>query len=73
MKKLTNKYWNTLSEGSKKRALTACFPNNPVTVQMMVKEKPNMKSGIWKLAFDMIRVPDADSHYKTVVNKVYYP
>lgn len=73
MRKITKKYWNTLSEGSKKRALTACFPNNPVTVQMMAEEEPDTKSGLWKIAFSMIRVPDADSHYKTVVNRTYYP
>lgn len=72
MKKVSIKYWNTLSKGSKERALTACFPNNPVTVKMMVEEKPDLKSGIWKLAFSMIKVPD-DGHYKTCINRVYYP
>ena len=31
-KKMTLKYWNSLSEGSKKRALTYCFPLHKATV-----------------------------------------
>lgn len=72
MKKITIKYWNTLSLGSRERALRACFPNNPATVKMMANEKPNLKSGFWKIAFSMIKQTDKGSHYKTVVNNTYY-
>lgn len=76
MKKISIKYWNTLSKGSKERALRACYPNGEPIVRMMIEQKPDLKDFFWKRAFSMIRVPDADAnghrHYKTCVNRVYY-
>ncbi len=70
-KKMTLKYWNSLSDGSKKRALQYCFPIHPATVEMLVDEKPNLKSGLWKIVFTKVRIPSPESFYKTVVNKTY--
>ena len=72
MKKVSIKYWNTLPEGSKERALTACYPNAKGIVNMMLEEKPDPKNVFWKRVFDMVRVPD-NSYYKTFINGVYYP
>ena len=67
-KKMTLKYWASLSEGSKRRALTYCFPLHKATVDMLMNDKPNPKK---------VRIPEADAngyrHYKTVVNKTYIP
>ena len=73
MKKLTIKYWNTLSQSSKERALTACYPNNKGLVNMMLEESPNPKNVFWKRVFDIVRIPNPGSYYKTFINQVYYP
>ena len=72
-RKMTIKYWNTLSEGSRKRALQFCYPTLPATVDMLLSEKPKKDNPWWKRVFDMVRIPDANSSYKTVVNKTYRP
>ena len=39
---MTLKYWGSLDEGSKRRALTHVFPlNNPI-VQILMSEKPEI-------------------------------
>ena len=70
-KKMTLKYWNALSDGSKKRALQYCFPIHPAIVEMLMEEKPDMKSDWWQLVFKKVRIPAPGSFYKTVVNNTY--
>ena len=71
-KKLTLRYWNSLSEGSRKRALTYCFPINPSTVEMLMNEKPDPKDQAWwAYVFKKVRIPEEGCCYKTVVNKTY--
>ena len=68
---MTLKYWATLDEGSKRRALTHVFPiNNPI-VQILLKEKPDKKKTLWQLVFKEVRIPEDSSHYKTVVHNIY--
>ena len=43
-KKMTLKYWASLSDGSKKRALTYVFPLHKAIVEMLLNEKPDLKS-----------------------------
>ena len=72
-KKMTLKYWATLDEGSKRRALTHVFPiNNPI-VQILLQEKPDKKKTLWQLVFKEVRIPEDSSHYKTIVHKTYIP
>ncbi len=72
-KRMTLKYWATLDEGSKRRALTHVFPiNNPI-VQILLQEKPDKKKTLWQLVFKEVRIPEDSSHYKTVVHKTYIP
>ena len=70
-KKMTLKYWNSLSDGSKKRALQYCFPIHPAIVEMLMEEKPDLKSDWWQLVFKKVRIPCPGSYYKTVVNNTY--
>ena len=74
-RKLTIKYWNSLSEGSRKRALQYCFPIHPATVEMLLNDKPRKDDSWWQYVFKKVRIPEADAngyrHYKTVVNKTY--
>ena len=77
-KKMTINYWDSLSEGSKRRALTYCFPLHKATVDMLMNDKPTPKKDVWwRLVWSMVRIPEADAkgyrHYKTVVHKTYIP
>ena len=67
-KKMTLKYWNSLSDSSKKRALQYCFPIHKAIVEMLMNEKPDLKSGWWQMVFKKVRIPGPGSYYKTVVN-----
>ena len=72
-RKLTIKYWNSLEEGSRKRALMYCFPINSEIADMLLGDKPQKDNPWWKMVFDMVRIPDANSSYKTIVNNTYIP
>ena len=72
-KKMTIKYWNSLEEGSRKRALQFCYPTLPATVDMLLSEKPKKDNPWWKRVFDKVRIPDKDSVYKTVIDHTYIP
>lgn len=72
-RKLTIKYWNSLEKGSRKRALQFCYPTLPATVDMLLSEKPKKDDPWWKRVFNMVRIPDAKSSYKTVVHNTYIP
>lgn len=67
-KKMTLKYWNSLSEGSRKRALQYCFPIHPAIVDMLLHERANTKNDWWEIVFKKVRIPAPGSYYKTVVN-----
>lgn len=70
---MTLKYWEKLDDGSKRRALAHVFPiNNPI-VQILMNEKPDKKKTLWKLVFQEVRIPEDNSHYKTVVHSTYIP
>ena len=71
-RKMTLKYWNSLSNGSKERALHHVFPALKVTVEMLLDEKPNLKYIVWQIVWNKVRIPN-DSYYKTVVNGTYLP
>ena len=70
-KKMTLKYWNSLSDGAKKRALTCVFPLHKAIVEMLLNEKPDLKSEWWQMVFKKVRIPAPGSYYKTVVNNTY--
>lgn len=76
-KKMTVKYWNSLSEGSRKRALTWVFPTMPACVEMLLNEKPhkvNDRGEWWWMVFSKVRIPEKTDYYKTCVNgKTYLP
>jgi hypothetical protein len=76
-KKMTIKYWNSLSEGSRKRALQYCFPIHGAIVEMLLDEKPTtkeIKNGWWTTVFKKVRIPDDNHAYKTVIdNRTYLP
>lgn len=71
-RKMTLKYWNSLSKGSKERALHYVFPTMKCTVEMLLVEQPNPKDDLWKFVWRKVRIP-IESYYKTVVNGTYLP
>ena len=74
-KKMTLAYWKSLSEGSKRRALTCVFPLNKAVVDMLIDDQPKPKDDPWwKMVWSKVRIPEADAGgYKTVVNRTYIP
>lgn len=72
-RKMTLKYWNSLSKGSKERALHYVFPMMKFTVEMLLDEQPNLENGLWKMVWSSVRIPEKGSYYKTVVNRTYLP
>lgn len=74
-KKMTIKYWNSLSEGSRKRALQYCYPIHPAIVDMLLGEKPTteeIKNGWWTTVFRKVRIPEENRYYKTVIDRTTY-
>lgn len=76
-KRMTISYWKSLSEGSKRRALTCVFPLHKTVVDMLVDDDPRPSDPWWSMVWRKVKIPEADSkgyrHYKTVVNKTYIP
>lgn len=72
-KKMTMKYWASLEESSRKRALIHVFPGNAPLVQILMREKPDRDNTLWQIVFKEVRIPEDNSHYKTVVHKTYIP
>jgi len=72
-KKLTQNYWNSLEERTRAHAVRVAMPDMPRSfADSLAKEKVNMKSPWFKLLFSLVRQPEEGSHYKFVVNGVYY-
>lgn len=70
-KKLTIKYWNTLSEATKRRAILCVFPIQVGLADMLIDEKPNLKNPWWQMIFAKIKIPTI-GHYKFICNQTYY-
>ena len=74
-KKLTIKYWCSLSRGSRERALKYCFPISPSIVEMLLDETPTkieIKEGFWSVVFKRITIPADNRFYKTCyMNQTY--
>ncbi len=74
-KKLTIKYWCSLSRGSRERALRFCFPLSTSIVEMLLDETPTrfeIKEGFWSVVFTRITIPRDNRHYRTCfMNQTY--
>lgn len=72
-KKLTIKYWNSLSVDTKARAIKCVFPLMGNSLNYLVHEKPDPKSDTWwQLILKKVHIPSDNSHYKFIVNNTYY-
>jgi len=67
------KYWASLEEGSRERALAHVFPGNAPLVQILMSEKPDRDNTLWQIVFKEVRIPENTSLYRTVVHQTYIP
>ena len=59
-KAMTIKYWLSLSEGSKKRALTYVFPIHKSIVEMLLNQNPSRKDHWWAYVFRWLHLQDSN-------------
>lgn len=73
-KKMTKKYWDSLSEDSRYRALRKVLSNFPDTVNRdYAKQKAKDLDWLWEIIVRHVRIPEDNSWYKTVIDKTYLP
>lgn len=70
-KKLTIKYWNSLGNGTKKRAITCVFPLMKGSLDYLANEKPDLNDIWWKLIFKKVRIPADPDYWKLIINGTY--
>lgn len=74
-KKMTKKYWDSLEEGSRYRALRKVFSNFPDDVNReYAKEKAKNLDWMWEIIIRHVRQPvNGTGSYKTVIDKTWIP
>ncbi len=73
-KQITMKYWDSLSEGSRYRALRKVFSNFPDDVNHdYAKEKARDLDWMWEIIKRHVKQPTIETHYKTVIDKTWIP
>ena len=73
-KKITQRYWNSLSESSRYRALRKVFSNFPDSVnEGYSKEKAKDLGWMWKIIQRHVKMPAGKSYYKTVIDRTWIP
>lgn len=73
-KKITKKYWDSLSEDSRYRALRKVFSNFPDNVNRdYAKLKANQMDWVWDILAKHTKQPVGDSPYKTIIDKTWIP
>lgn len=72
-KKITMKYWNSLEEGSRFRALRKVFSNFPDSINHdYAKEKAkDLDDWIWQLIQRHVKQPIGEKHYKTIIDNTW--
>lgn len=73
-KRLTMKYWDSISEDSRYRALRKVFSNFPDSLNRdYAQEKAKNLDWIWDILVRHVKQPIGDSHYKTVIDRTWIP
>ena len=73
-KRITQKYWDSLSEGSRFRALRKVFSNFPDTLNKeYAKVKAKELDWMWEVVQRHVKQPVNEDHYKTVIDKTWIP
>jgi len=73
-RRITQKYWDSLSEGSRYRALRKVFSNfSDSTNHDYAKEKAKDLDWMWEIIQRHVKQPLDSSHYKTVIDRTWIP
>lgn len=73
-KKITKKYWDSLSEDSRFRALRKVFSNFPDSVNHdYAKMKAKDLDWIWGIVEKHVKQPVGESFYKTCIDNTWIP
>lgn len=73
-KRLTKKYWDSLSEGSRYRALRKVFSNFSDSINRdYAKQKAKELDWEWDILVRHVKEPIDSSHYKTVIDRTWIP
>ena len=71
-KKITRKYWDSLSEDSRFRALRKVFSNFSDSVNRdYAKEKAKNLDWMWTIIQRHVKMPVGESHYKTCIDNTW--
>lgn len=73
-KKITQKYWDSLSEASRFRALRKVFSNFPDSVNHdYAKEKAKDLDWMWEIVQRHVKQPIGENHYhyKTIIDNTW--
>lgn len=71
-KKITMKYWDSLEEGSRYRALRKVFSNFPDSSNhQYAKEKAKDLDWMWGIIQRHVKQPIGESHYKTCIDNTW--
>lgn len=73
-RKITKRYWDSLSEGSRYRALRKVFSNFSDSINHeYAKVKAKDLDWIWSIIEKHVKQPIGESYYKTVIDHTYLP
>lgn len=73
-KRITKKYWDSLTEGSRYRALRKVFSNFPNTTnEDYSKKKASELDWMWDIIQRHVKQPVNETHYKTVIDRTWIP
>ncbi|MCQ2268151.1 MAG: hypothetical protein MJZ83_04700 [Bacteroidaceae bacterium] len=72
-KRITMKYWDSLEEGSRYRALRKVFSNFPDSINHQnAKEKAkNLDDWMWKIIQRHVKMPIGESYYRTCIDRTW--
>lgn len=73
-KKLTMRYWDSLSEDSRYRALRKVFSNFSDSANRdNAKQKAKNLDFLWGIIVRHVKQPLDSTHYKTVIDRTWIP
>lgn len=73
-KRLTMRYWDSIPEDSRYRALRKVFSNFPDNLNRdYAKEKAKNLDWMWEVLVRHVKQPIGESHYKTVIDRTWIP
>jgi len=73
-KRITQRYWNSLEEGSRYRCLRKVLSNfSDDTLHTYAKLKAREMGFVWEIVQSHVKQPIGENHYKTIVDRTWIP